>query len=85
MNIAELKNLHYICKEIDDLEKQLHIKRKYKERLLKSIDEIEDTEIRLLLQYRFVQKMTWYEVAAHISPYATPDSVRMRVKRFLNS
>lgn len=52
-------------------------------RLKGYIDSIEDSEIRIIMTLRYVNGLSWREIAARISPYATEDSVRMRHNRYL--
>lgn len=47
------------------------------------INRIEDSFIRLILRYRYIDMCTWAEVADKIGGNNTEDSVRMAAKRFL--
>ena len=72
--IAELKELI-----------ELNIKKCFYElnRLNRYINNIDDSEIRLILSLRYVNGLSWGQVAASISSYATEDSIRMKHDRYL--
>ena len=45
---------------------------------------IEESELRLIMEAKYIEGVRrWRDVAERISPYATADSVRMQVERFL--
>lgn len=47
------------------------------------INSIEDSRIRRIIQFRFIDNMSWKEVAARIGGNNTEDGVRMAFNRFL--
>jgi hypothetical protein len=75
--------------EIADLKGilDLSLKRCFYElnRLNRYIESVEDVEVRLILSLRYVNGLSWNQVAASISPYATEDSIRMIHNRFLKN
>lgn len=52
-------------------------------RLKGYIENIEDSEIRMIMTLRYVNGLSWRQIAAKISHYASEDSVRMRHNRYL--
>lgn len=52
-------------------------------RLERYINSVDDSETRQILSLRFISGLPWAQVAAHISPYATEDSVKQACHRFL--
>lgn len=54
-------------------------------RLNDFIESVPDSEMRIILSLRYVNRLSWEEVARSISPYASEDSVRKAHDRFLNS
>lgn len=74
--------------EIADLKGllDLSLKRCFYElnRLNRYIESLDDVEARLILSLRYINGLSWNQVAASISPYATEDSIRMIHNRFLN-
>lgn len=42
-----------------------------------------DSEMRMILGLRYINGLSWGQVAAHISSYATESSIKMAVQRFL--
>lgn len=52
-------------------------------RLNRFIDDVDDSELRMILRLRYINGLQWEQVAANISSYATGDSVRMMHSRFL--
>lgn len=75
--------------EIADLKGllDLSLKRCFYElnRLNRYIESVEDVELRMILSLRYVNGLSWNQVAASISPYATEDSIRMHHNRFLKN
>lgn len=73
--------------EIVDLKEllDLNLKKCFYElnRLNRYIESIEDSEMRMILSLRYINGLSWEQVAASISPYATEDSIRMRHNRYL--
>lgn len=54
------------------------------EETYESIENIGDSLIRQIITLRYVNGLTWDQVAAHIGGNNTADSVRMMCNRFLN-
>lgn len=52
-------------------------------RLERYISDIDDSRLRMIFKLRFVNGLSWWQVAAHIGGNNTGDSVRMAVQRFL--
>lgn len=52
------------------------------DRLMKYIYTIPDSQTRLIFIYRFIDLMSWQQVAYKVGGYNTADSVRKHVKRF---
>lgn len=46
------------------------------------IGEIDDSRVRRILQYRYIDRMTWLQVAMRMGKHSTADSCRMAVERF---
>lgn len=73
--------------EIADLKEllNLNLRKCFTElnRLKRYIESIEDSEIRMIMTLRYVNGLSWRQIAARISVYATEDSVRMRHNRYL--
>lgn len=73
--------------EIADLKEllDLNLKKCFYElnRLNRYIESIENSEIRMILSFRYINGLCWEQVAANISPYASGDSVRKAHDRFL--
>lgn len=53
-------------------------------RLNRYISETDDSLIRQILSYRYVNGLTWGQTAAHIGGNNTTDSVRMAHDRFIS-
>jgi hypothetical protein len=53
-------------------------------RLNNYIQSIEDSEMRIILTFRYIKGLCWEQVAAGISPCASGDSVRKAHDRFLS-
>lgn len=53
------------------------------QRLLKYIVSIEDSFVRMIVNYRYIEGMTWSMVAKNMGPGVTSDAVRMAVDRYL--
>ncbi len=56
-----------------------------KQKLLEFIKTIPDSQTRQIFTYRFVDTLTWGQVARNIGGGNTSDSVRMQVMRFLEN
>ncbi len=73
--------------EIADLKSllDLNLKKCFYElnRLNRYIQSIDDSEMRQILSLRYINGLSWNQVAASISIYATEDSVRKAHDRFL--
>ncbi|WP_346920776.1 RNA polymerase subunit sigma-24 [Clostridium sp. UBA7339] len=73
--------------EIADLKEllDLNLKKCFYElnRLNRYIESIEDSEMRMILSLRYINGLSWEQVAASISPYASGESVRKSHERFL--
>ncbi len=52
-------------------------------RLMRYIDSIDDSLLRLMFTYRFVNGLPWFQVAACIGGGNTADGCRKAVKRYL--
>lgn len=52
-------------------------------RLNRYINNVEDSEMRMILSLRYINGLCWEQVAASISPYASGESVRKAHERFL--
>ena len=46
------------------------------------IEEIENSRIRRIMRYRYVDQMTWLQVAHRMGKHSTADSCRMAAERF---
>jgi hypothetical protein len=73
--------------EIAELEQviSLNIQRCWYEynRLNRFIEEVSDSEIRQILSFRFVNGLSWQQVAANMGQYYTADMARMMANRFI--
>ncbi|MEG0839737.1 MAG: RNA polymerase subunit sigma-24 [Hydrogenoanaerobacterium sp.] len=80
----------YNCtkREIEELTKLIQHNREKcvieYERLTRAIMEIDDSLMRQLLFYRYINGFSWVQVAKHIGGGNTADSVRMAHERFLH-
>ena len=52
-------------------------------KLIVYISKIDDSMIRQIIFLRFIQGLTWVQVASEIGGGNSPDSIRMMVKRYL--
>ncbi len=52
-------------------------------RLVRYIASIDDSFIRSIIKYRFIDLMSWIQIANKMGGNNTADSVRMALKRFL--
>ena len=52
-------------------------------RLLKYIEGIEDGFVRQIIEYRFIEDMSWKEVAGKLGGNNSPESIRKAFQRFL--
>ena len=64
---------------------ELCMKRSIQEykKLIVYISKIDDSMIRQIIFLRFIQGLTWVQVASEIGGGNSPDSIRMMVKRYL--
>jgi len=68
---------------------KLKLEEKYEEllerqlKLEEFINDIEDSRIRRIFRFRYIEQYSWVKVARMISAHATADSVRMEHDRFL--
>lgn len=73
--------------EIADLKEllDLNLKKCFYElnRLNRYIESIDNSEMRMILSLRYINGLSWEQVAASISPYASGESVRKAHERFL--
>ena len=73
--------------EIVDLKEIISAKQKQclheRCRLERYIADIPDSLTRMIFTYRFVNGLSWWQVAYSVGGNNTGDSVRMRVKRYL--
>lgn len=72
--------------KLDALERAKRQRAEYeeaKERITAYIDGIEDLHIRLIFQFRFLDKMSWNEVADAVGGGNTEDSVKKLCYRYL--
>lgn len=46
-------------------------------------ESIEDIQTRQIFELRYIHRMKWSDIAAHIGGYNTPDTVRMICCRYL--
>lgn len=47
------------------------------------ISQIDDSRIRRIFQYRYVDKLTWFQVAMKMGKHHTAESCRMAAERYL--
>lgn len=76
VEIVELKEL--LDQNLRKCFKELNSLKRY-------IEGIKDSEIRMIMTLRYVNGLSWRQIAVRISAYATEDSVRMRHNRYLKS
>ncbi|WP_411679874.1 hypothetical protein [Clostridium thailandense] len=73
--------------EIADLKEllDLNLKKCFYElnRLNRYIESIDNSELRMILSLRYINGLSWEQVAVSISPYASGESVRKAHERFL--
>lgn len=76
-----------IAAEIVDVKRLLDLKRQERiytrNRILRYIQAIDNCEVRLIIEYRFIDRLSWQQVANRMGGYATAASVRMIANRFL--
>ena len=76
-----------IAAEIVDVKRLLDLKRQERiytrNRILRYIQAIDNCEVRLIIEYRFIDRLSWQQVANRLGGYATAASVRMIANRFL--
>ena len=49
------------------------------------IEKIENSAIRRMISYRFLDNMTWFQVAQRMGKRYTADGCRMTINRFLEN
>lgn len=78
-----------IIAELAERDTLLHEKmakaEKERNRILHYINCIDDSLIRLIIQYRYLNLLTWTKVAYFVGGNNTPDSVRMLSDRYILS
>ena len=52
-------------------------------RIIRYIASVDDTFIRQIIKYRFIELMSWNDVADKMGGYNTEDSVRKALSRYL--
>ena len=67
----------------NELEEKRGKLRDEEKRLQDYIDAVPDPKIQLLMQYRFIDMMTWQEVADEAGGRNSENSVQMIIKRYL--
>lgn len=90
MTKQELKSLYWLRKEIQREKRILaegqrmnELQSKY-DAICGEIYAIQDTQVRLILLLRYVDGMSWRNIAARVGGGNTSDSVRMIHNRFLS-
>lgn len=53
--------------------------------LQRYISSVDDSQMRLILQYRFVDCLTWRDVAQRLDCTVTEEAVKMMVSRFIKT
>lgn len=78
-----------IIDELAERDNLLHVKiinaEKERNRILRYINDIDDSLIRLIIQYRYLNLLTWVKVAYFVGGNNSPDSVRMLSDRYILS
>ena len=90
MTKQELKSLYWIRKEIQREKRILaegqrmnELQSKY-DAICAEIYAVKDSQVRLILLLRYVDGMSWRNIAARVGGGNTSDSVRMIHNRFLS-
>lgn len=90
MKKQDLKSLYWLRKEIQREKRILaegqrmnELQSKY-DAICGEIYAIQDTQVRLILLLRYVDGMSWRNIAARVGGGNTSDSVRMIHNRFLS-
>lgn len=90
MTKQELKSLYWLRKEIQREKRILaegqrmnELQSKY-DAICAEIYAIKDSQVRLILLLRYVDRMSWRNIAARVGGGNTGDSVRMIHNRFLS-
>lgn len=82
-------NMGEIIAQMVDLERLIALEQEKaiieEKRMMAFISKIPDSRTRQIFDLRFLECLSWAEVAKLVSPYETADSARMVVKRFLKS
>jgi len=70
-----------IAAELVDMKRLLDLKRQERiytrNRIIRYIQEIKDSEARMIIEYRFIDHLSWRQVAKRMGGYATAASVKM--------
>ena len=78
-----------VCAKVDKIKRKKRIEEAKKEialaKLEKFIDECDNSQIRIILMYRFVDFLKWEAVAAKLGGNNTEDSVKKACYRFLKN
>lgn len=90
MTKQELKSLYWLRKEIQREKRILaegqrmnELQSKY-DAICAEIYAVKDSQVRLILLLRYVDGMSWRNIAARVGGGNTSDSVRMMHNRFLS-
>lgn len=87
--VSSMSDKTAIAAEIADSEAVIEAKQQLAiveyRRINQYIAAIEDSYIRQIIALRFVDGLTWFQVAQHIGGGNTSDSVRMALNRFLST
>lgn len=82
-NINEMSLNAEIEHEIKKLESRQDNLLNIRHEVLDFIDKIEDSHIRMIITYRFIENNSWNDVAEKIGGGNTGDGVRMTFNRFM--
>ncbi|MEG0944384.1 MAG: hypothetical protein RSD74_02090 [Angelakisella sp.] len=87
-HIGGISNKTAIAAEIADaksiIEKKREISIAEYNRINRYIASIDDALVRQIVTLRFVNGLSWVQVALHIGGDNTPDSVRMALRRYIH-
>lgn len=72
--LADLKSLYQMLLEQTVIEER---------RLTEYIEQIEDVQLKNIMQYRFAECLTWEEVAMKIGGNNSVDGIRQRLYRYM--
>lgn len=82
-NLNEMMLNSTISKELRNLEKRYDRLLEVTNDVLDYIESIEDSHIRMIVTYRFIENYSWAKVAEAMGGGNTEDSVRKAFERFL--